>query len=312
MSDIVLLGPQSDPSTLAATLDRLAIDGPVAIITAGWQEREGELDPWQMTLSQPLHELALYQQTETVFAADPDLLTAHRQRQDRLQELQRLYRLRLAYLLQTARELFATDGRDDDLLDQARQSALTAIRLLDRQHLRSIVRIHTDFETDWQPQQRPALAEARQQIAERLADCQALVIAGGHVAVLLSRMRLFGFGTLLDTSRPLIAWSAGAMVLTDKIVLFHDHPPQGPGDPEILDTGFGLLKQMLPLPHARQRLRLDDPARVGLFAGRFARDRCITLDDGAALVIRDGHLVDVTASYLLQRTGQLGEPEKAA
>ena len=43
--------------------------------------------------------------------------------------------------------------------------------------------------------------------------------------------------------------------------------------------GFGICSGIVPLPHARQRLTLDDPARVRVFARRFGPDLCATLDD---------------------------------
>jgi hypothetical protein len=82
---------------------------------------------------------------------------------------------------------------------------------------------------------------------------------------------------------PVIAWSGGAMAVAERVVLFHDSPPQGPGDPAIYARGLGLVAGVVPLPHAGDRLRLDDPARVALFARRFAPDVCVTLDGGDRL-----------------------------
>jgi hypothetical protein len=44
-----------------------------------------------------------------------------------------------------------------------------------------------------------------------------------------------------------------------------------------------LCRQVIPLPHARKRLRLDDPVRVALFARRFGPATCVVLDEGARL-----------------------------
>jgi hypothetical protein len=74
------------------------------------------------------------------------------------------------------------------------------------------------------------------------------------------------------------------MVVSERVVLFHDNPPQGAGDPEVFAPGLGLCRGVLPLPHARRRLRLDDAARVGLLARRFAPLVAIALDDGSGLV----------------------------
>jgi hypothetical protein len=75
------------------------------------------------------------------------------------------------------------------------------------------------------------------------------------------------------------------------VVLFHDSPPQGQGSAEVLEAGLGLVRGLLPLPHASHRLKLREPSRVALFALRFRPLLCIPLDgdspDGA-LVLWDG------------------------
>ena len=86
-----------------------------------------------------------------------------------------------------------------------------------------------------------------------------------------------------------IAWSAGAMALTDRIVLFHDRSPQGPGHPEVYGSGLSLLRDVVLLPHARARLLLDDAPRMAVFARRFAPARCMPLEAGTRLDVgRDG------------------------
>ncbi len=70
------------------------------------------------------------------------------------------------------------------------------------------------------------------------------------------------------------------MVLTEKVVLFHDHPPHGQGIAEVLDAGFGLVPGLVVLPDPRRRLRLDDRERVGRLAQRFAPAACVAMDHG--------------------------------
>jgi hypothetical protein len=110
---------------------------------------------------------------------------------------------------------------------------------------------------------------------------------------------------------PVIGWSAGAMVLGERVVLFHDHPPQGPGYPEVFEIGIGLHRGVIPLPHASRRLDLDDPLRVQLFARRFRPAQCVVLDpktridwsgrrwhglDGTKRLGEDGRLAPVDAA----------------
>ena len=99
------------------------------------------------------------------------------------------------------------------------------------------------------------------------------------MAILLDVLRLFDFPTLLS-GRALACWSAGAMALSERVVLFHDSPPQGGGSAEVLETGLALVPGLLPLPHARDRLKLDDAERVALFALRFRPLLCTPFDEG--------------------------------
>jgi hypothetical protein len=150
-----------------------------------------------------------------------------------------------------------------------------------------IRRIHDAFAERWHPSARPAVAQHRDELRNALQRAGVLCVAGGHVAVLLSRLRLFDLPSLLD-GQPVIAWSAGAMAVSDRVVLYHDSPPQGAGDPEVFDAGLALCRRLVALPHARTRLKLDDPVRVALLARRFAPALCGVLDAGARLDW-DGH-----------------------
>ena len=195
--------------------------------------------------------------------------------------MQQLYRLRLDRALDAARELLARPGNGPWLAD-ARRAAIRALRTLDRQHLVRLRRVHEEFEAEWRPAERSVVAQHRAALAELLHNAEALTIAGGHVAVLLNRLRLFDLGPLLE-GRPVVAWSAGAMALADRIVLFHDSPPQGAGNAELFESGLAFCTGVIPLPHAARRLRLDDAVRVTLFARRFSPATCALLDEGARL-----------------------------
>jgi hypothetical protein len=70
------------------------------------------------------------------------------------------------------------------------------------------------------------------------------------------------------------------MVTGERVVLFHDSPPQGFGNAEVLDVGLGLHQGLIPLPHAGRRLRLHDRDRVSLFARRFEPALCVALEQG--------------------------------
>lgn len=278
---LVLLGPQRFRPTLGETVSDLAVRGPIAVVTAGWQERESEDRELQKHLDREVVDLRLYHRAADVLERDRELAQALRERQETLQELQGLYRLRLSYALDAARELWRRRGRSR-LLGEQRRAAVRAVRSLDRWHLRRIRRIHDAFTERWTPRRRSAVAGHREQLERIVESVGALCIAGGHVAVLLSRLRLFDFPSLAG-DRPVIAWSAGAMAVSERVVLFHDSPPQGAGNPEVLDAGLGLCRRLVALPHARRRLQLDDPVRVSLFARRFAPSTCAVFEQGSRL-----------------------------
>ncbi len=292
MPTLTLLGPQRQHRTLGAVVGRLGITGQIAAVTAGWQEREAEIEEMREHLRLPVVDLQLHHRLEQAFAEDPDLFRAHRSRQDCLRKMHQLYRYRLDFTLEPARGLLRRTG-NVALLEPEKESAIAAVHELDRQYLQRIVEVHRAFERAHPPGSHPALERQRDEVAALVDDSAALVIAGGHVAVLLNRLRLFRF-TELTAAKPLIAWSAGAMALAERVVLFHDSPPQGAGNAEVLDVGLGLYSGLLPLPHARRRLRLEDPFRVQLFARRFAPDVCLLLEGGDEVTFDDEHAFTAT------------------
>lgn len=275
----VLLGPQRFRPTLSATLQSIGVQGPVAVVTAGWQEREDEDAELIDHLRGDGVNLEIYRRYEDALERDPALSAALRERQERFQRLQRLYRVRLEYALAPARDLLGRT-EDDEFLTEHRRAAIRSIRTLDRQHLTRLRALHREFEARHAPTRRPAVAAQRRAIAGMIQRSAALAIAGGNVAVLLSRLRLFDLPGLLE-GQPVVAWSAGAMALCERVVLFHDSPPQGAGNAELFEAGLARCRGLLPLPSASQRLRLGDPARVTLMARRFSPATCVALDPGA-------------------------------
>jgi hypothetical protein len=284
LSSAILLGPQRHVpivrDALAALLPR-EDRRPLAAVTAGWEEREAEDQELREHVQRPVVNLEIWRRVERIFEQDRDLLLAMRDRHDRLRTVQELYRLRLGGLMDAVRELIRRVG-DEALLEPEREDAMAMVRDLDAQHVRRVAAIHAEFEARWLPHERPAVLREKRELQRILAAVGCLLVAGGHVSVLLHRLRLFDlFG--LHGDRPVIAWSAGAMVLSERIVLFHDDPPQGSAYAEVMEAGFGLVRDVVALPHARHRLLVDDPLRVQLMARRFAPAACVLLDRGSRL-----------------------------
>ena len=300
-----LLGPQRFDPFVASVLDDLHVDVPVAVITAGWQEREDENDELRAHIGRPVDALGLYRRAEQVHRADTELFDALRRRQDRLRDLQQVYRRRLDPVLSSARELVGRQG-DPSLLDPERDDSIDAVRRLDTHHVRRIRDVHERFAERWRPHDRESVARHREEIAGRLRSVGALLIAGGHVAVVLNRLRLFGI-LELAAELPVVAWSAGAMALTDRVVLFHDSPPQGAGNAEILDAGLGRCPGVVVLPDATRRLRLGDPTRVSILARRLMPAVSIAFDAGARIDFAGAAWRPAPATRGLHPTGDVLE-----
>ena len=283
MSTLTLLGPQTDSPTVGGVLEELGIKGKLGLITCGWEERE-ELDSGELCAQLPneTHNLRLFARFEEVLERDEPFFQALLDRNDRLRTMQRLYRKRLDHQLNAVWQLHTMSVPRMELLMPERANSVYAVARLDAHYVDRLREIHSAFEDLWNPSERPVLVEIREQIAAETKDCEAILIAGGDVGVLIDRLRLFDMRRVLRRKN-VIAWSAGAMSLAEQIVLFHDHPPQGKGNPEIYDDGLGLCPKVVLLPHASARLDLDDRLRVKILASRFAPSTCVTLDPGCGI-----------------------------
>jgi len=223
-----------------------------------------------------------------------------------LDQLQGLYLVQLDAALGAVYAIAGWNGSP-----RARAAALAdaeaVVRLVDVRHAARVRAAHGDFWSAWAPQHRPAVAEHRAALARALTEATVLVVAGGHVGVLLRVLHVFGVAGRLPPT--VLAWSAGAMALTERVVLFGDRAAHGPSHPEVYEPGLGLVAGAVLLPHARRRLMVDDQVRMGVLARRFAPSRCVVLDDGvrvdlgaggtlpsgARVVGEDGRIVAVAA-----------------
>ena len=103
---VVLLGPQRLRPTVQDVLPRLVgATAPVAVVTAGWEEREGEIQELREKVGREVRNLELHRRAEEVFQRDAGLFAALQTRRDRLREIQRFYRLRLRHLGAACEEL---------------------------------------------------------------------------------------------------------------------------------------------------------------------------------------------------------------
>ncbi|MFY9926831.1 MAG: hypothetical protein WAK82_02395 [Streptosporangiaceae bacterium] len=317
---VVLLGPQRRPTVESvvrslgledavapgslAPVGSLAASGPFATVTAGWQEREPDDGELRRVLGGRDVNLALYRRWLDVQERDPEYFAAERALGETLAEMTELYLVRLDYALRAVYALQRhSDLGGDALRSGAVEEAIAAVRELDAAHLRQVNEARLEFYGRFPPHDRPVIAGHRAEVAAVLRDAPALVLAGGHVGVLADVLHLFNVAAALPSGAAgapdgspadstggfaVIAWSAGAMALTDRIVLFGDRSPQGPGHPEVYGSGLSLVRDVVLLPHARARLLLDDAARMAVLARRFGPARCVPLETGTRIDLDTG------------------------
>jgi hypothetical protein len=281
---VTVLGPQRRP-TVGAVIRTLQIDGsldgPLAMVTAGWQEREPDDGELRALIGGHGINLGLYGRWLDVLDRDREYAAAVREHDSVLDELHQLYVVQLDAAL-TA--LYTVIGRADArprVKAAVRADAETALRLVDERHLERVVRAREAFQAAWRPVERPVIAQHIADVGHALSQTAGLVLTGGHVAVLLHLLRLFHVVPSIPAT--VIAWSAGAMALTERVLLFHDRAAQGPAHPEFHDRGLGVIPGLVLLPHARRRLLVDDHTRMTVLAHRCAPARCVVLDDGMRL-----------------------------
>jgi hypothetical protein len=258
-------------------------------VTAGWQEREDEDADLVAALLGNTVNLRLYARVLDIFERDPELARAHRERGQRLRDIQTLYELRLGHAMDAVHELLRRTT-ETWLLDDEIESALEAVRALDARVLALNTEVTAEFMAEWRPAEREAVAFHRADVARLLQGASGLAIAGGQVPTLLNRLHLLGVADHVEELH-VFAWSAGAMVVTERIVVFRDDPPHGPPYSRMFEVGLGWCQGVVALPHPRRRLHLGDAQRVALLARRFAPAVCLGLEDGAHYPVAgvDGH-----------------------
>lgn len=276
----ILLGPQRFTTTLAPTVRSLALEGSVAMVNAGWEEREtndGELAGY---LDGRGVNLRLYQRSVQLLAADRELRVAVLEHRARHDELRAFYGIRLQSAcdaVQAVRRRTSWRG----VGASADRSAVQAMRDVDDWFVYEVARLVEATAASEAVTQSTELARHRAEVADVLAGAAGVVIAGGHVGILMQTLRLFN--VTLPASLPVIAWSAGAMAVCDPVLLFHDFAPHGVSTPEVHDRGLRRLPHVIALPHARRRLRVDDRGHMSLLAERFPSRHLLPLDDGTVV-----------------------------
>jgi hypothetical protein len=285
---ITLLGPQRRP-TVDQVVAGLDAEMRFATVTAGWQEREPDDAELDGLLGGRTVNLNLYGRWLDIQEHDSEYAVAELEHRTYLEELRLLYLVQLESAGGTIDVLARRNGDRPEAIQAALADARAVVRLLDESHTARVRVADEEFADSYRTADRPVIAEHRADVHRALQRASALVITGGHVGVVLRLLRLFEVAEHVPDV--VIAWSAGAMALTDRVVLFHDRTPQGLSPSEIYGDGLGLIPDTVLLPHARRRLKIDDPLRMATLAQRFEPAVCVVLDDGVRLNLEpDGSL----------------------
>lgn len=303
---ITLLGPQREPR-LRGAVSRLGLEGArFATITAGWRDRESEDALLDQELGGNTVNLGLWHLMQQVWEADPELAAADRQRRAVMAEMQELYLVGVAKAAEALAAMRAHQARTPWVREIASADAVQITRDMDARHLARVEELHQEFYDRYEPQHRDAVVTARFAVGHAISQTEAVVIPGGHVGVLLGALHVFNLGPALaeptrdetgravSTStlhRPIIAWGAGAMALTERVVLFYDDSVLLPGVSEMLMRGLGLTRDLVALPSAKDRLDIKNPERMQLLAARCAPAVPLLLDEHAEVTLEaDGTL----------------------
>ena len=305
MQSVVLLGPQATTPDIGAALAAHGVHGRVALVRAGYQEREGDDAAMIASLGVPAVNLDLHRRSVEVFRDDPTFTAGYQARQQRLRHMQTFYRVRLDKIEDAARTV-SVRYVDPELLEQEEKVSVDQFRHLDADHVERCDALRAAFEAQWHPSERPLIARQRAELRTLMGSVSALVLAGGHVISLLNRLALFDVLAMTD-KLPIFAWSAGAMVLTERIVLFHDYPPYGSDIAQVLDRGFGLAPGVVVLPDPKRRVNLEARTGIQRFARRMAPLTCVAMDHGDRIEVVNGA---ITAAHGARLT-TAGEVEHA-
>lgn len=135
----------------------------------------------------------------------------------------------------------------------------------------------------------PLWQEQRRELARRLLEASLIAIAGGDPLVLLTALRFYDldevFVEAVRRGVHVFGSSAGAMVLGQRVIVFHDRR-----DPRqeflLLDQGVGLSRGVQIFPHVHDRLHTEDPFNLAYLSARFRHRLCVGLNAGSTLALQ--------------------------
>lgn len=168
-------------------------------------------------------------------------------------------------LLQALATLEANDDHLVDLLDEIEQRVFDAAGLA----------------------YDPAWRAARTRLEQRILSANSIILLGGHLDLLLDALRFFrlrdALSEALRRGTQLVAMSAGAMVLCERVIIYNDFAANR-RDFQLYDRGLGLVRDVQLFPHCTERIQTDDPDNLAYLARRFRHHACVGLNQRSFLL----------------------------
>ena len=310
MSVTILLGPIAGGEVVAAELQALGIDGPVALVTAGWEEAERNDAELDRAIGGGTRNLGLYGRRLDIMDADPEYAAADRALRAAVADMREVYLVQLRYALRGVDAVRQHAAKARRLAGGELEEAVETVRNLDERYAARLLEAHDEFYDAVPPHEREVIAGHRAEVAGIVADCAAVAVAGGHVGVLTESLHLSNLGAVLG-ERPMVAWSSGAMAVAERVMVVDDHDLADRPD-EILDAGIGVVHGVVPIVAARQRLRVDGRNRLAVLARRVAPRLCVLLDEGDRLPCDSDGIPDFQLARVVAPDGTVIATAEAA
>lgn len=137
----------------------------------------------------------------------------------------------------------------------------------------------------------PAWRAAQARLERRILDANTIVLFGGKLDRLLDALRFFRLRDVLAEAlrrgTQIVAMSAGAMVLCERVIIYDDHAATR-RDFQLYDRGLALVRDIQLFPHCTERIQTDDPDNLAYLARRFRHHACVGLNQRSFLLFEPG------------------------
>ena len=295
----------------------------VVLVTAAWGDREHDEGHVKRALNaiglpsrfeggfdRGLVNLSLMHEVRGLARTAPRLIAAwHEER--RVAEMARAFYLEHnAHLIQLFRRTLAVGKREDPTLTVARLASDqghygTGGQLLRYTLSRELRQAHETLEANDdhlvdlldEIEQRvfdaaglaydPAWRAAQARLEQRILSANSIVLFGGQLDLLLDALRFFrlrdALAEALRRGTQLVAMSAGAMVLCERVIVYDDMAATR-RDFQLYDRGLALVRDIQLFPHCTERIQTDDPDNLAYLARRFRHHACVGLNQRSFLL----------------------------